>query len=56
MSTERPTTAQAAEQPAGAPRSDRKPYVAPRLRQLGSVRDLTLGTSNKIGEGGLRNM
>ena len=58
MSTERPTTTQTrgAEQVAGELRSDRKPYVAPRLRHLGSVRDLTLGTSNKIGEGGLRNM
>lgn len=28
----------------------RKAYVAPRLRRLGSVRELTLGTSNRAGE------
>lgn len=41
-----------------APKQDapRRPYVAPKLRHLGSVRDLTLGTSNKAGEGGMRNM
>jgi len=30
----------------------RRAYVTPQLRHLGSVRELTLGTSNKIGEGG----
>jgi len=35
---------------------ERRPYVAPRLRHLGSVRDLTLGASNMAGEGGMRNM
>lgn len=34
----------------------RKVYVAPRLRHLGSVRDLTLGSSNKTGEFGMMNM
>ncbi len=34
----------------------RRPYVAPELRRLGSVRELTLGTSNKALEGGQRNM
>ncbi|MBS2016690.1 MAG: lasso RiPP family leader peptide-containing protein [Deltaproteobacteria bacterium] len=58
MSTERPTTTQtrSTEQVASELRSDRKPYVAPQLRHLGSVRDLTLGTSNRLGEGGRRNM
>jgi hypothetical protein len=30
----------------------RRAYVAPQLRHLGSVRELTLGTSNKAGEPG----
>jgi len=30
----------------------RRPYSAPRLRRLGSVRELTLGTSMGITEGG----
>jgi hypothetical protein len=30
--------------------SGRRAYVAPQLRHLGSVRELTLGTSNKSGE------
>ncbi len=34
----------------------RRAYVSPVLRHLGSVRDLTLGMSNKIGEGGRMNM
>jgi hypothetical protein len=34
---------------------ERLPYVAPSLKWLGSVRELTLGTSNKRAEGGLRN-
>jgi hypothetical protein len=38
------------------PRVERLPYTAPRLRHLGSVRDLTLGRSNKAGEFGMRNM
>jgi|GEM_PF-3454020 len=40
----------------GAVTRERRPYVAPRLRHLGSVRDLTLGSSNKALEGGRRNM
>jgi hypothetical protein len=32
----------------------RLPYKTPRLRHLGSVRDITLGTSHKAGEGGMR--
>lgn len=54
MSTDRPTTSHNDEaQPQALPqRTGRKPYVAPRLRHLGSVRDLTLGTSNKVGEVG----
>ena len=53
MSTDRPTTSHDDEaQPQAAPtRTDRKPYVAPKLRYLGSVRDLTLGNSNLAGEG-----
>ena len=32
-------------------------YLAPKLRRLGSVKELTFGTSNKIGEpGNMRNM
>lgn len=35
------------------PRTPRRPYHAPRLRQLGSVRELTLGaTSGKVEGGG----
>ena len=30
----------------------RKPYTAPKLRRLGSVRDLTLGSRNGKPEGG----
>jgi len=37
-------------------RPARRPYVAPRLRHLGSVRDLTLGASAQAGEVGRRNM
>lgn len=33
-----------------------KPYAAPKLKHLGSVRDLTLGASNLAGEGGMRMM
>lgn len=36
------------------PAGVRRAYVAPRLRHLGSVRDLTLGNSNRAGEGGRR--
>lgn len=54
MSTDRPKTSQGddAQPEATTPRTDRRPYAAPRLRQLGSVRDLTLGTSNRVGEVG----
>jgi hypothetical protein len=34
----------------------RLPYIPPRLRHLGSVRELTLGNSNKFGEGQMMNM
>lgn len=30
----------------------RKPYSRPRLRQLGSVRELTLGSTGPAGDGG----
>jgi hypothetical protein len=34
-------------------RQERKPYTAPTLRRLGSVRELTLGTANGcISDGG----
>jgi hypothetical protein len=37
--------------------TERKPYAAPRLRHLGSVRELTLGTTPGKGEiGGFRVM
>lgn len=32
--------------------SERRPYRAPRLRQLGSVRELTLGATMGAAEGG----
>jgi hypothetical protein len=35
---------------------ERLPYSPPKLRRLGSVRELTLGQSNKAGEGGMRPM
>lgn len=51
MSTERPNTSQGEAQNEGdRPVAPRKPYVAPRLRPLGSVRDLTLAGSSGLGE------
>lgn len=48
------------EKPLKAPTADaerpRRPYSAPRLRPLGSVRELAFGSSNKFGEGGKKNM
>lgn len=40
------------------PASDapRAPYAAPVLSKLGSIHELTLGTSNKLSEGNLRNL
>jgi hypothetical protein len=35
---------------------ERKPYRAPQLRRLGSVRDLTLGSKNGKSEGGGQKM
>lgn len=53
MSTERPTTTQGEAQDSGErPATPRKPYVTPRLRSLGSVRDLTLAGSSGLGEAG----
>lgn len=44
-------------EPKAAPNADestpaRRPYHAPKLRRLGSVRDLTLGSNNGKPEGG----
>ncbi len=56
MPGDTPTTPQNDSKPAvdeSRPTTSRKPYVAPRLRHLGSVRDLTLGASASAGEGGM---
>ena len=34
----------------------RAPYAAPMLSKLGSIHELTLGTSNKLSEGNLKNL
>ncbi len=36
--------------------SMRSAYAPPMLSKLGSIHELTLGTSNKVTEGGLRNL
>ena len=55
--TSRPDDTQAEGEVHGeSQRPVRRPYTAPKLKHLGSVRDLTLGASNLAGEGGMRMM
>jgi len=52
-----PSDAAAVDAAAPGPTGSRPaPYAAPKLRHLGSVRDLTLGTSNQATEFGMMNM
>ncbi len=40
----------------GAAPCDRKPYVRPELRRLGTVRELTLGTNTGCARDGLKHI